>query len=181
MLAWGRLGWRPRAGGWSCWADLPRPAGPTAPILVILPTRGLDSRPSCPLWPHKSPAPQKGTTLPVPLTQACGIQAAKRTGSALSYLWEPASHRDPQLKTSPWVGPAVRGAPGLTSSPPTLAAMSCGDHPALKLLRPPRRPRTGWSAASGLGQRQQPVSSGLVWARTAGQAIHTSMCFNLVQ
>lgn len=154
MPAWGRLGLGPRTGGWSCWADLPRPAG-----------RCTITCHSADAWPRfEAQLPTLSTPVPGSPERhdsACPIHPGPMGSSQKDSLspsntygsLHPTGTHSSRLAP---VGPTIRGAPGLTSSPPALAAMSCGDHPVLELLRPPRRPRTGWSvaSASGLGQRQ---------------------------
>lgn len=110
----------------------PGPAGLAALSLVILPMHDLDSRPSCPLWPHQSLDPQ-----PVP-------ESAHRTSPHPDLHSQkdphvPKSIHEAHIPQGPSVlslslgGPHSHRPSGLTSSSPILLPYPMGTTHCWKL------------------------------------------------
>lgn len=123
--------------------------------------------PSCPFWPHQPVAPRTG---PIPFTHLCSPTSPMPSRSVSQVSMESVS-----LGTTQW------GSWPDLCTPPVLATVGTTQHQEPR--GPPEGREQAGTAASapGPGPRATAVHSGLVPVVMAGQAIHTSICFNLVQ
>ena len=129
---------------------------------------GLDSRPSCPLWPRQLPRQAL-----LSLSTSGGPPAQGPPGGG--------SLNRPQCLCP--LGPQS-GAPSLTGSPQSQPRRHVGTTQGWEPAEAPQKAKNRLAvaaSASGPSPRATAVGSGLVWEATAGQATRTSTHFNPVQ
>lgn len=107
------------------------PAGLAIMSLVILPTHGLDSRPSCPLWPHQSLVrPNSAHPRISPQAQVHQDSDSQRDPDNPGVTHEAHLPQSPVALSCPGQVPQ-RGAFYLDFQLSNPAATSYGDHPVL--------------------------------------------------
>lgn len=125
------------------------PAGSAAPLLVIPPTRGLDSRAQLPLW---GLAPRTGQLGPPPRRppKPCAHEKGVR-----------------RRLESVSLGTSECQTPGLTSSPPVLALCPVGTTQCREPTEAPQKAENGLGGGEPQPQalaKGNSIGSALVWA-----------------